>query len=191
MAWCNTGSWKNDTSIAAKRCKLLLLETLSDAQKEKAVRKLRYANEKAVLLLSESAKTNNDTIDSNQPNVNGNLDCLPMKVSLGYDSYYEIFQNVIKCDEFQFDHLREFMEFTVKASPNPRNPKFYLKRKQCTFVTEHASEYEFGKYNETFRFPLHNWPQLVQDALRLAQNDLPFKILCVGCINLLSPNPIA
>ena len=94
-----------------------------------------------------------------------------MKVSLGFDSYYEIFQNVIKCDEFQFDHLRDFMEFTVKASPNPRNPKFYLKRKQCTFVTEHASEYEFGQYNETFRFPLHNWPQLVQDALRLAQNN--------------------
>ena len=48
--------------------------------------------------------------------------------------------------------MHEFMETTVKRTPNPRNPKTFLKRVQCTFVPPGIAEYEFGQFNETFRY---------------------------------------
>lgn len=93
-----------------------------------------------------------------------------VKVALGLNSYYEVLPNTIQCDAPEFELLQKFMTNDVKSTPNPRNPRTFLKRKQCTFVTEHASEYEFGQYNQTFRSSSEEWPQLIREALRLTKH---------------------
>ena len=58
----------------------------------------------------------------------------------------------------------DFMRHKVKASPNPRNPSTFLRRKQCTFVLPDAQEYDFGQFNEHFRSSKDKWPPLVRRA---------------------------
>ena len=89
-------------------------------------------------------------------------------VALGQDSYYELTPFVLHCSPDEFASLRAFMEDVVKATPNPRNQKYALKRKQCTFVEDGACEYEFGQYNQTFRNDVE-WPPMISRVLNIVR----------------------
>ena len=79
-------------------------------------------------------------------------------------SRLDLFRSAFECSQSEFDEIHAFMRDVVRASPNPRNPKTFLKRKQCTFVNANASAYEFGQHNDTFRDGVQ-WPAVVTRAL--------------------------
>ena len=66
-----------------------------------------------------------------------------------------------------FETLRSFMEDTVEATPNPRNPRHNLKRKQCTFVLPGIRGYVFGQYNQTFTGAPETWPAIARRVLEI------------------------
>ena len=90
------------------------------------------------------------------------------RFSLSDASHVDLFQNSFRVASDEFDELLTFMKDTVRASPNPRNPKTFLKRKQCTFVSSDASAYHFGQHNDTFRDDVP-WPSIVTKVLDLAR----------------------
>lgn len=64
----------------------------------------------------------------------------------------------------------EFMRHCVAYTPNPRNPKTNLLRKQCTFVLPDTTHYKFGQYNQHFESTPDEWPPLVRrvfDEIRM------------------------
>lgn len=161
LAWCDATSRANSVQSARKRCHDLLKNTLSSSQQSKVLRKLSSMQE---------AMQECTTLVTTAPLSLVRLSQSSITVALGHESFYELRQNQLVCNYSEFDIIRDFMKNKVKATPNPRNPKTFLKRKQCTFVENNASEYHFGQYNQTFRQDHSEWPKVIQEALRLAKH---------------------
>lgn len=79
-----------------------------------------------------------------------------------------IMRNALKITEEQTTELRDFMCNKVKPTPNPYNPKTFLKRLQTTF----GALYNFGQ-EVTSQPPddtNHPWPEAVKTMLRVSQD---------------------
>ena len=85
--------------------------------------------------------------------------------SLDSESHATLFERALPLSDPEFEEIHDFMKHTVMKTPNPRNPRQFLKRKQCTFVLPHISSYEFGQFNQTFRSEESEWPSSVRMAL--------------------------
>lgn len=89
-------------------------------------------------------------------------------VNLSPESHVEFRPSALLASEEEVAELLCFMRESVAPTPNPRNPKYFLHRKQCTFASQGAREYEFGQYNQHFFTPRNEWPAIVRKALQLA-----------------------
>lgn len=78
--------------------------------------------------------------------------------------YLELRPAFFQASPTETQSMIRFMRERVTASPNPRNPATFLRRKQCTFVLPNAREYEFGQFNQHFRSTKEDWPTLVRRA---------------------------
>ncbi len=87
------------------------------------------------------------------------------RYNLSEDSYLELTSDGLQATEAEVDELLNFMKTKVQKTPNPRNPRTFLKRKQCTFVLPGITDYEFGQHNDTFRSKPEDWPAIVHKAL--------------------------
>ena len=69
----------------------------------------------------------------------------------------------------EFAELHKFLVDRVPKSRNPRNPKQFLKRVQCTFAIPGAMHYDFGQEQHTFASDPAEWPPVVRRALEHAR----------------------
>jgi alkylated DNA repair dioxygenase AlkB len=144
LAHCNVGPWKRTLDQALKKCDDLTENLLSTEQQESV-------NKRFKCLVDTPC-----TICPDMPSGTH---------FLSYDSSIILLRNMFAFTEDEFYGMFRFMEDVVEPSPNSRNPKTVLKRKQCTFVTPGTSSYEFGQYNQTFRQEIEDMPVLIQRAL--------------------------
>jgi alkylated DNA repair dioxygenase AlkB len=70
---------------------------------------------------------------------------------------------VLPIDERVFEDMWGFSE-TIKSTPNPMNPKYMIKRKQCTF----GAHFEFAG-QKSVGVPHDQWPPLVSLVLEDVQ----------------------
>jgi len=96
------------------------------------------------------------------------------------DSVLEHWSGVLHATADLTSSLVEFMKHDVRATPNPRNPRTFLKRKQCTFVLPGVRHYKFGQYNQHFVSDTSEWPTLVERAFSIARARAPDPSLYTG-----------
>ena len=89
------------------------------------------------------------------------------RYNLSDSSFLELTSNKLKTTEEEVNAILDFMKVKVQKTPNPRNPRTFLKRKQCTFVLPGITDYEFGQHNDTFRSESDEWPAIVKHALKV------------------------
>lgn len=157
LAHCNTGSWKRTRLEAIEKCRQLMDDdSINPEQREVVTKRLKSLQEEVPPV--EVPPVEVQSLPQN-PYVPSGF------YSLSPSSSLALFRGGMQFSVTEFDALYHFMEHAVKASPNPRNPSTFLKRKQCTFVTPGTSGYEFGQENETFRSSVDEWPLAVQRTL--------------------------
>lgn len=163
LAHCNVGPWGRTPEGALRKCdELLACELTADQvravqQRQAAVRGVRAAVQKC------PEPQGATKIQTTVPTTLGTgVHALTPR------SVLVIERAALRVSPAQFEELRRFMADVVKPTPNPRNPKFFLNRKQCTFV-DGGVPYEFGQFNETFEQPMDTWPELAQHVLRLVR----------------------
>lgn len=86
-------------------------------------------------------------------------------ITLTKNSWLELHDDAVTCDKASFDSLLTYM-LEVQPTPNPMNPNFNLRRRQCTF----GAEYTFGaqKSKQMGGLDRKNWPELVNRCLDVA-----------------------
>ena len=84
---------------------------------------------------------------------------------MNLDACLEHIPSTFLVSAVEFDELLTYIKTVVKKSPNPRNPKTFLKRRQCTWVIPGTRSYEFGQFNQHFEVAVDQWPSVVRRAL--------------------------
>lgn len=168
LACCNVTSWKNTPEKTLLLCKELLQYELSAEQMEKVEHKLKCAAHAKYQRQHIQHQTKQQS--GTTPSTYARPVVKVSSIDLGYNSFCDICPNAIDCDDAEFKELRDIMQDDnkVPVTPNKRNPKYPLKRKQCTYMMNTTTEYNFGQYNETFRENT-KWPKIVQKALKHAK----------------------
>ena len=153
LAHCNHTSWNRSLDDAKRNINSLLECDLNDEQIQKVYEKKRKLEDAIEAKTATTAKTTTTAATANTFQVPHSLsDYLQLKPAFFHASPSET-QSMI-----------DFMRTRVQSTPNPRNPSTLLRRKQCTFVLPHVQDYEFGQFNQHFRSPKDEWPELVKRA---------------------------
>ena len=86
------------------------------------------------------------------------------RYELGKESHIFLLRNALPLSASDVAEFQKKME-AVPATPNPMNPKTFLKRKQLTF----GAQYNFGQKCPSEVIPPDQWPTLPKACLKFAK----------------------
>lgn len=180
FAHCNVHSWGRTLASAIDNCIRLKSEDLTNAQTKRVDAQLAF------LRASMGAQDRVDGVSPprskkqrvHSPVTNTEKSATQMitiksnnfSLALSPTSNIDVTLGALSVSPCMVERLCDFMRVVVPASPNPRNPRTFLKRKQCTFVLPGTSSYHFGQEHKTFRMASRFWPAPVRAALQYVRD---------------------
>lgn len=96
-------------------------------------------------------------------------------VLVGQYTTLRVERGMHECDAAMFALFENFMQETVKSTPNPMRPSTNILRKQCVFLlpTATVTSYNFGQFQDTFVKPICEMPPLASTVFQKVQETYP------------------